>query len=430
MSRGQSSSCRIRVEMESNHNRTGLFFKIACLTALLLVFLPAGPARAECGAPLGNPGGVWDSDKAWQDLSQALDYEGEVLFVSASYHKSEILREFKIMCYRLDNISRVYDLLAEAGVDQPGYESWEDNQIIYTPTDVVADDGSAGWLSHVGRAAPAPGESAATLTGHQGRFNEVANTLSGWTALNFQEPEGCTAVSLAQGSVGGKSQASVLATDGQGGLSQWKFEPGLSLGGPIVKDKLWFFGSFMVQGKIRHAYDDLGQIIAVGETDEGALVHTTWDKDDNPVSGGWLTAPGNQTWNRLSIGFGPDGRTWISAHNVTQNRLHIFEKAAGEEDFSQSVLIDPTGYGLGGGASMAVDRVSGRAYFTFGHNQGLTKTMYKDPGSAPIAAELSPAFGQAEYSTTSAYNDRVYRFWLSKFIETRQGAWLMDCQGN
>ena len=429
MNWGESSSCRIRVRTESNPSRIGLLFKIAYLAALLLVVTPAGPARSQCGAPLGNPGGVWDSDKDWQGLSQALDYEGEVLFVSASYRKSEVLREFKILCYRLDNISRVYDLLAGAGVDQSGYESWEDNQIIYTPTDVVADDGSAGWLSHIGRAAPAPGESAATLTGHQGRFNEVANTLSGWTALNFQEPEGCTAVSLAQGGVGGQSQASVLATDGQGGLSHWKFELKLSIGGPIIKDKLWFFGPWKMQDKIHHAYDDLGQVSAVGVTDDGALVHTTWNANNNPVAGGWLTAPGNQTWDRLSIGFGPDGRTWISAHNVTQNRLHIFEKAVGEEDFSQSVLIDPTGYGLGGGASMAVDGVTGRAYFTFGHNRGLTKTMYKDPGASPSASELSPAFGQAEYSATSAYNNRVYRFWLSRLTETRQDAWLMDCQG-
>ena len=430
MNRTSSFSRRIQIGTGSDQNRFGLFLRTIRPVVLLIILFAAGTAGAECAAPLENPGGAWDSDKVWRDVSQALDFESEALFVSASYRKSETLREFKILCYRLDNISRVYDLLNEAGVDQPGYENWEDNKIAYTPNIVVSDDGSAGRIIHIGRTASSPGGSVTTLTGHQGLFNETTNTLSDWTALDFQEPEGCTAVSLAQGAVGGQSQASVMAADGQGGLSRWDFSPRMSFGGPIIKDKLWFFGPWKVRDKISHAYDDCGRVSALGATADGALVYTTWDENNNPIAGGWLTATGAQTWDRLGIGFGPDGRMWASAHNITRNRFHIFEKAAGDENFNQSVIIDPTGYGLGYGASMSVDSVTGRAYFTYGHDKGLTKTLYKDPGTAPVASELSPTFGQAEFSATSAYNDRVYRFWLTRMIDERRKAWLINCPGN
>jgi len=317
--------------------------------------------------------------------------------------------------YQVDGTPMFSDLFAGAGYSPPTVQDIQEIHIASRPAALYGNDAVNGVVNVLTRT----GDSTAHLysahySSTQGQaYDWGYNQLNGMGSKDF--------CSLAGGGSSADQSWTSAICSGDQGVHLWDIPSDVNLGGPIIKDRLWFFGTWekkVINKPVAHAYDSQGNIHGVGVSDDDCLIYTQWNQDLTATMGGQLGECGTY-WRWPQVGVGPDDYVWVSAYNATAGNLQIWEKSAGGE-WTPTIITPTEGNTVGMHNSMWVDQLTGFAWFTYAFSGSRTKTLKKEPGGSPQWTWLDAAYGQANGTATAACGGDVVHWWTAPHRDGRE----------
>lgn len=206
----------------------------------------------------------------------------------------------------------------------------------------------------------------------------------------------------------GQAQHTVCVTSG-GSLYCGQIPADAGPAPPVNMNRMdW---GFAPQDDLDLAHDNDGNLHVVATTTDGGLAYGKFPNGSNQASDSQMIGDPGQDWDFPAINVGPNGSVWVSAHSRGHGNLAIWRWNV-EVGWVKSEVNPGPGDQVGMYNSMAVDPVTGIAYFTYAHSSGRTKIAQVMPCGTIDWIWLDAALGQAYSTGTWAYDGQQKHFFL------------------
>ena len=218
--------------------------------------------------------------------------------------------------------------------------------------------------------------------------------------------DGADVISLSKD---GQAQHTVCVTSG-GSLYCGQIPADAGPAPPVNMNRMdW---GFAPQGDLDLAHDNDGNLHVVATTTDGGLAYGKFPNGSTQASDSGLLADPADNMKFPAIDVAPDGKVWASGHSQSRGNLIIWRWNNEFGRLTWSEINPGPGDQVGMYNSMAVDPVTGNAYFTYAHSSGRTKIAQVMPCGETTWTWLDAELGQAYSTGTWAYNGQQKHFFL------------------